>query len=77
VVHRPLARVPENSLKYVVGLLLTSFGIFWGGEGTGIDWPGSELAILGIVAFLGFVSVLLTRQLRRQRLVAPHSGAGA
>jgi uncharacterized membrane protein len=77
IVHRPLARVPENSLKYVVGLLLTSFGIFWGGEGAGVDWPGSEIAILGIVAFLGLVSVLLTGRLRRQQFVARHLGAGA
>ena len=40
-VHRPLARVPENALKFVVGLMLTSFGIFWTGEGIGADWPGA------------------------------------
>ena len=68
VVRGPLERVPENSLKFVVGVLLTSFGIFWGGEGAGVAWPGSDLAILGIVAFLGLVSFLLTRRLRRRRL---------
>jgi uncharacterized membrane protein len=68
VVRGPLERIPENSLKFGVGLLLTSFGIFWGGEGAGVAWPGSDLAVFGIVAFLGLVSFLLTRQLRRSRL---------
>ena len=76
-VRGPLERVPENTIKYAVGLLLTSFGIFWGGEGAGVAWPGSDLAILGIVAFLGLVSFLLTRQLHRQRLAAEPAGAGA
>jgi uncharacterized membrane protein len=67
-VRGPLQRVPENSLKFAVGLLLTSFGIFWGAEGAGVEWPGADLAVFGIVAFLGVVSLLLTRQLRRQRL---------
>jgi uncharacterized membrane protein len=67
-VRGPLERVPENSLKFVVGVLLTSFGIFWGGEGAGIDWPGSDLAIFGIIGFLAVVSFVLTRFLRRQRL---------
>jgi len=68
VVRGPLERVPENSLKFVVGVLLTSFGIFWGGEGAGVNWPCSDLAIFGIVAFLAVVSFALTRVLRRQRL---------
>jgi len=67
VVRGPLERVPENTLKFVVGVLLTSFGIFWGGEGAGAEWPGSDLAILGIASVIGLVSVLLTRELRRRR----------
>ena len=70
LVRGPLERVPENSLKFVVGVMLTSFGIFWGGEGAGVEWPGSDVAILGIVVFLGAVSFLLTRGLRRQRVAA-------
>jgi uncharacterized membrane protein len=66
-VRGPLERVPENTLKFVVGLLLTSFGIFWGGEGAGVEWPGSDLAILALVGFVGLVSVLLTQGLRRRR----------
>src|SRR5215471_1653826 len=46
VVHRPLARVPENTLKFAVGVLLCAFGIFWTGEGLGVDWPGGDLAIV-------------------------------
>src|SRR5205823_8945159 len=46
-VHAPLARVPENTLKFAVGVLLTTFGTFWGAEGAGVDWPGSDAAIGG------------------------------
>ena len=46
----PLARVPENSLKFAVGVLLTSFGLFWGAEGAGAHWPGADVALLGIIA---------------------------
>jgi uncharacterized membrane protein len=70
VVRGPLARVPENTLKFVVGVLPTSFGIFWGGEGAGVEWPGSDLAILAVVAFVALVAVTLTRELRRRRAVA-------
>jgi uncharacterized membrane protein len=65
----PLSRVPENTIKFVVGLLLTSFGCFWGAEGAGVDWPGEELSLLGVIAFFVAVSLLLVRLLRRRRLV--------
>ena len=68
VVRGPLARVPENTLKYAVGVMLTSFGIFWGGEGAGVDWPGGDVAILVIIAFIALFSLALTRALRRRRL---------
>jgi uncharacterized membrane protein len=48
--YRPLARVPENVLKFTVGVMLSSFGLFWTGEGLGVAWPGTDLAI---VAFMG------------------------
>jgi uncharacterized membrane protein len=66
-VRGPLERVPENTLKFGVGVLLTSFGIFWGGEGAGVDWPGSDLAVLGIVAYMALLSLALVRVLRRRR----------
>ena len=50
LVRRPLERVPENTIKYAVGLLLSTFGVFWSSEGAGLDWPGGDLAILGILA---------------------------
>jgi uncharacterized membrane protein len=75
VVRGPLERVPENALKFVVGVMLTSFGIFWAGEGAGVDWPGSDLAILGIIAYLALVSLVLVRLLRRRRRAAPAPAA--
>jgi uncharacterized membrane protein len=68
VVRGPLERVPENSLKFVVGVLLTGFGIFWGGEGAGVDWPGSDAAVLGVIGFVALTALVLTRLLRRRRL---------
>src|SRR5579862_4731031 len=50
MVYRPLARVPENALKFAVGGILSAFGVFWTGEGLGIVWPGGDLAILLFVA---------------------------
>ena len=76
LVHAPLSRVPENALKFTVGLLLTTFGCFWGAEGAGVHWPGDELSLLGVLAFLGAVSFLYVRALRRRRLaVAPVEAA--
>ncbi|MBZ9748441.1 COG4280 domain-containing protein [Mesorhizobium sp. CO1-1-7] len=63
-VHRPLARVPENALKFVVGLMLTSFGIFWTGEGIGAHWPGADLALLAIFAIVALASFAMVRWLR-------------
>ncbi|CAN7219615.1 COG4280 domain-containing protein [Mesorhizobium sp. LjNodule214] len=62
--HRPLARVPENALKFVVGLMLTSFGIFWTGEGIGAEWPGEDLALLLIFAIVALASFAIVRWLR-------------
>jgi uncharacterized membrane protein len=50
IVHRPLAAVPENALKFAVGVLLSAFGTFWVGEGIGLMWPGQDWSILGLVA---------------------------
>jgi uncharacterized membrane protein len=69
-VRAPLARVPENTIKFGVGLLLTTFGIFWAGEGIGVDWPGGDAAILAILGLLAVVSLVLVRVLRRVRVSA-------
>jgi uncharacterized membrane protein len=61
----PLSRVPENTLKYGVGLLLVSFGTFWGAEGAGADWPGGDVAILGLLVFYLAVSRVLVLTLQR------------
>ena len=63
-VRAPLARVPENTLKFVVGVLLTSFGTFWGAEGAGASWPGSDAALLGVIAFVAAAAVSLVAVLR-------------
>ncbi len=50
--RRPLARVPENALKLGVGVLISAFGIFWSGEGLGLDWPGGELCLPALACAL-------------------------
>jgi uncharacterized membrane protein len=64
-VHRPLARVPENTLKFAVGVMLSAFGVFWTGEGLGVAWPGEDLAIVAFAALflaVGFGAVTLARR---------------
>jgi uncharacterized membrane protein len=64
-VRAPLARVPENTMKFVVGVILTSFGMFWGGEGAGAYWPGGDIALLVIIAAVALFSLGLVALLRR------------
>jgi uncharacterized membrane protein len=66
LLHAPLARVPENTLKFGVGLMLTTFGTFWSAEGAGVDWPGGDAALLGVLAFLCASSALFVWRLRRR-----------
>ena len=66
VVRGPLARVPENGIKFGVGLMLTGFGIFWGVEGTGLHWPGGELALLVLLPLTAALSLTHVRRLRRE-----------
>jgi uncharacterized membrane protein len=61
----PLARVPENSLKFVVGVMLTSFGVFWGGEGVHAHWPGGDSALLVIIPVVLLIALANVRLLRR------------
>jgi uncharacterized membrane protein len=67
VVRGPLARVPENTVKFAVGIMLTSFGMFWGAEGAGAVWPGSDAAILALLAFTLLVSLAAVAILRGTR----------
>ena len=73
--RKPLERVPENTIKYAVGVMLTSFGCFWAAEGAGVAWPGDEFSLLGVIAFVWALSYGLVRMLRRQRLGAFAAGA--
>jgi uncharacterized membrane protein len=75
LVRAPLSRVPENTLKFVVGLLLTTFGTFWGAEGAGVSWPGEDGALLGILGVLLVVSLAAVRLLRHDRGLGPLSPA--
>jgi uncharacterized membrane protein len=61
----PLARAPENTMKFAVGVMLTSFGIFWGAEGAGAHWPGSDAALLAIIPGLLFASTAMAWTIRR------------
>jgi uncharacterized membrane protein len=63
-VRAPLARVPENTMKFAVGSLLTSFGIFWGAEGAGAHWPGADAAIPVLIAFTVVTSLATVAILR-------------
>jgi uncharacterized membrane protein len=63
IVHRPLARLPESHLKYLVGLLLTSFGVFFLAEGLHVSWPGGDVALLYVAVALLAASQLQVRRL--------------
>ncbi|MHB1516930.1 MAG: COG4280 domain-containing protein [Acidimicrobiales bacterium] len=91
LVSRQLSEVPENSIKMVVGVALTSFGLFWVGEGAGVHWPGSDLAIpvfIGVFSMTSLVAVTWLRRLpgaetagtketpHSSGAVAPDDGAG-
>jgi Ca2+/H+ antiporter, TMEM165/GDT1 family len=63
--RHPLTRVPENAMKYVVGIMLTSFGTFYAGEGIGVHWWGDDLSLLVLIATYGLASVVFVWALRR------------
>ena len=75
-VHAPLSRVPENQMKFGVGVMLTSFGMFWGGEGAGAHWPGSDAALLGIIPLTLAFGLALVALLRRQARAGHRRPAG-
>jgi uncharacterized membrane protein len=65
VIHRPLAQVPENTLKFTVGLILTTFGVYWIGEGLNYPWPQADFALIGLFAatlVVSRVGVVLARR---------------
>ncbi len=76
LVVRQLSEVPENLLKTIVGIMLTSFGTFWVGEGAGVHWPGSDIALLVFVAGFVALTVLLIAWTRRGTVRTPAVPAG-
>lgn len=64
-IRAPLSRVPENSMKFVVGVMLTAFGTFWGAEGAGAEWPGGDTALLALIPAIGVFALALVALFRR------------
>jgi len=74
-IRTPLQRVPENTMKFVVGIMLTAFGTFWGAEGAGAHWPGSDAALLVLIPAIAVFALGLVGLLRgnRQAVLAGRS----
>jgi len=73
IIHRPLARVPENTLKFAVGVMLSAFGVFWVAEGLGFEWPGHDLAVVGLAA--GFLVAALAGVVTARRIALAAASA--
>ena len=76
-VRGPLARVPENAMKLVVGVMLTAFGTFWGAEGAGARWPGSDASLLALVPAVALFALCLIALFRRIPVRRPEAGTSA
>ncbi|HEY2557594.1 MAG TPA: hypothetical protein VGI08_10840 [Diaminobutyricibacter sp.] len=76
IVRGPLSRVPENTLKFVVGIMLTGFGTFWGGEGAGATWPGDDLALLVIIPAVALCALGMVWWMRSRRPAKAPGGPG-
>ena len=74
-IRAPLARVPENTMKFAVGVMLTAFGIFWGAEGAGVHWPGEDVALLVLIPAVALYAVVLVGVFKRRAPSAPHTVA--
>ncbi len=74
-VRSPLARVPENAMKFAVGVMLTAFGIFWGAEGAGVHWPGEDIALLILVPGVALYAVALVALFKRRAPMATNASA--
>jgi uncharacterized membrane protein len=68
VVRGPLSRVPENALTFAVGVMLTTFGIFWGAEGAGVEWPGDDAFLPAVLGYVLLVSITYVTALRHRKL---------
>lgn len=76
ILHRPLARIPGNTLKFLVGVLLAAFGTFWIGEGVGLTWPGEDWSVLGLIVAFFLVALVTVRLCRSLAVVHASSTAG-
>jgi uncharacterized membrane protein len=76
-VRGPLSRVPENTLKFIVGIMLTAFGVFWGAEGAGALWPGSDLSLLVLAPAIAAFALLLVLVLRARRVASERNATPA
>jgi uncharacterized membrane protein len=65
-IRSPLARVPENTMKFAVGVMLTAFGIFWGAEGAGVHWPGEDIALLVLIPVIALYALTLVAVFKRR-----------
>jgi uncharacterized membrane protein len=63
--------VPENSMKFVVGIMLTAFGMFWGAEGAGAHWPGSDAALLVLIPAIGLYALAMVALFRTKPVSVP------
>lgn len=78
LVRAPLKQVPENTLKFIVGVMLTTFGTFWAGEGLGVVWPYADLFILALAALYlvaSFVLVTWLKQTKQRQLATASASA--
>jgi uncharacterized membrane protein len=75
-IRAPLSRVPENTMKFVVGIMLTAFGVFWGAEGAGAHWPGSDAALLALIPAVAGFALLLVALMRGSQRAAPVTAGG-
>ena len=71
LIHRPLSQVPENTLKFGVGVMLSAFGVFWTGEGLGVAWPGQDLALLVFAVLFLATGIATASGLRRPAMEMP------
>lgn len=75
VLHRPMARVPENTLKFIVGVILSGFGVFWLGEGMGVAWPAQDLSIAALIIGFGAIGLTAVPLCRTRALKAAEARA--
>jgi uncharacterized membrane protein len=74
-IRAPLAHVPENTMKFAVGVMLTAFGIFWGAEGAGVRWPGEDIALLVLIPAVALYALALAALFKRRAPIATNAAS--